>query len=85
MHSTADLVAELAALRPGPALSSATTRIALRELGRRAEFLDSQIERLDDPIGPLVTDFAPGLIALQPADREAPAPAHRRGWSASSW
>ncbi len=64
-HATADLVAELAALRPRPgAVVGYHTRIALRELGRRAEFLDSQIERLDDLIGPLVTGHAPGLLAL---------------------
>ena len=64
-HATADLVAELAALRPRPgAVVGYHTRIALRELGRRAEFLDSQIERLDDLTGPLVTGHAPGLLAL---------------------
>jgi transposase len=40
------------------------TRIALRELGRRAEFLDDQLERLDDLIVPLVTARAPSLLAL---------------------
>jgi transposase len=40
------------------------TRIALRELGRRAEFLDGQIGRLDELIVPLVTARAPGLLAL---------------------
>ena len=64
-HATADLVAELAALRPRPgAVVGYHTRIALRELGRRAEFLDSQIECLDDLVGPLVTGHAPGLLAL---------------------
>ena len=64
-HATADLVAELAALRPRPgAVVGYHTRIALRELGRRAEFPGSQIERLDELIGPLVTGHAPGLLAL---------------------
>ena len=64
-HATADLVAELAALRPRPGtVVGYHTRIALRELGRRAEFPGSQIERLDDLIGPLVTGHAPGLLAL---------------------
>ena len=64
-HATADLVTDLAALRPRPgAVVGYHTRIALRELGRRAEFLDSQIERLDDLIGPLVPGHAPGLLAL---------------------
>ncbi len=64
-HAAGDLVAELAALRPRPgAAVGCHTRIALRELGRRAEFPGSQIERLDDLIGPLVTGHAPGLLAL---------------------
>src|SRR5258708_216146 len=49
--------------RPG-AVVGYHTRIALRELGRRAEFLDSQILCLDALIVPLVTGHAPGLIAL---------------------
>jgi transposase len=50
---------------PGPgAVVGYHTRIALRELGRRAEFLDAQLGRLDDLIGPLVAGHAPGLIAL---------------------
>jgi transposase len=52
-HATADLIASLASLR-----------IALRELGRRAEFLDAQIASLDALIVPLVTRHAPGLLAL---------------------
>jgi transposase len=64
-HATADLVTDLAALRPRPgAVVGYCTRIALRELGRRAEFLDSQLKRLDGLIVPLVTGHAPGLIAL---------------------
>ena len=50
---------------PAPATSVGyATRIALRELGRRAEFLDGQLERLDELIVPLVTARAPGLLAL---------------------
>ena len=64
-HATADLVTDLAALRPRPgAVVGYHTRIALRELGRRAEFLDSQIISLDALIVPLVTGHAPGLLAL---------------------
>ena len=64
-HTTADLVTELALLRPRPgAVVGYRTRIALRELGRRAEFLDQQLGRLDALIVPLVTGHAPGLIAL---------------------
>ncbi len=64
-HTAAGLVAELAALRPHPGeVVGYATRIALRELGRRAAFLDGQLERLDDQIVPLVTARAPGLLAL---------------------
>jgi len=64
-HSPADLVAELAALRPRPGdVPGYATRVALRELGRRAEFLDRQLGRLDELIVPLVTARAPGLLAL---------------------
>jgi transposase len=64
-HSVTDLVAELAALRPrtGEVVGYAT-RIALRELGRRVEFLDGQLVRLDELIVPLVTVRAPSLLAL---------------------
>jgi transposase len=40
------------------------TRVALRELGRRVQFLDAQLDRLEELIGPLVTARAPGLLAL---------------------
>src|SRR6266516_4491860 len=64
-HTAAALVAETAALRPRPGGTVGyATRIALRELGRRAEFLDGQLERLDELIVPLVTAHAPGLLAL---------------------
>ena len=63
-HSAASLVAEIAALRPRPGnVVGYATRIALRELGRRAAFLDAQLERLDELIVPLVTARAPGLLA----------------------
>ncbi len=64
-RTSAALVAELASLppRPGSTVGYAT-RIALRELGRRAEFLDTQLGRLDELIVPLVTAHAPGLLAL---------------------
>jgi transposase len=64
-HTVAALVSELATLRPRPGdVVGYATRIALRELGRRAEFLGSQLERLDELIVPLVTARAPGLLAL---------------------
>ena len=64
-HAVTALVAETAALRPRPGSTVGyATRIALRELGRRAQFLDGQLERLDELIIPLVTARAPGLLTL---------------------
>ena len=64
-HTAAALVAELASLRPRPGSTVGyATRIALRELGRRAEFPGAQLERLDELIVPLVRAHAPGLLAL---------------------
>src|SRR5256886_1684092 len=64
-HTVTPLVAETASLRPRPGdVVGYATRIALRELGRRAVFLDGQLERLDELIVPLVTARAPGLLAL---------------------
>jgi transposase len=64
-HTAAGLVAELALLRPrrGEVVGYAT-RIALRELGRRAQFPGGQLRRLDELIVPLVSARAPGLLAL---------------------
>jgi hypothetical protein len=45
-HAPAGLVAELAALRPRPGdVVGYATQIALRELGRRARFLEGQLQR----------------------------------------
>jgi transposase len=64
-HTAAGLVSGLASLRPRPGdVVGYATRIALRELGRRAEFLDAQLGRLDELIAPLVAARAPGLLAL---------------------
>ena len=64
-HKPAALVTELAALRPRPGdVAGHATRIALRELGRRAQFPDGQLVRLDELIIPLVTARAPGLLAI---------------------
>jgi transposase len=64
-HTATGLVNELASLRPRPGdVVGYATRIALRELGRRATFLDRQIRRLDGLVVPLVTTRAPGLLAL---------------------
>ena len=62
----AALVAGLASLRPRPGgdVVGYATRVALRELGRRAQFPSSQLDRLDEHIVPLVTAHAPGLLAL---------------------
>jgi transposase len=64
-HSTSGLVAGLAGLRPrrGEVVGHAT-RVALHELGRRAQFLEGQIARLDELIVPLVRSHAPGLLNL---------------------
>ena len=64
-HATAALVAGIASLRPRPGdVAGYATRVAVRELGRRAVFLDGQLGRLDELIAPLVTARAPGLLAL---------------------
>jgi len=61
----AALAEAVAALRPRPGDAvDYAVRVALRELGRRVEFLDAQIGRLDDLIVPLVTARAPGLLGL---------------------
>jgi transposase len=63
-HTAGQLVAELAAMRPRPGeVPGYATRVALRELGRRARFLDAQIDHLDELIVPLVTARAPSLLA----------------------
>ena len=64
-HRPAALITGLAALRPRPGdVAGHAVRVALRELGRRAQFLDGQLDRLDELIVPLVTTRAPGLLAL---------------------
>ena len=73
-HTAAALVSELASLRPRPGdVVGYATRIALRELGRRAEFLDGQLERLDELIVPLVDRPRP-----RPARPVRRRPRHRR-------
>jgi transposase len=64
-HTVAALVAELAALRPRPGdVPGYATRIALRELGRRAQFPGAQLGRLDELIVPLAEARAPSLLTL---------------------
>jgi hypothetical protein len=48
------------------------TLLSLRELGRRAEFLNVQLERLDELIVLLMTACAPGLLGLYGAGRTPP-------------
>jgi transposase len=61
----AALAEAVAALRPRPGDAAGySLRIALRELGRRVEFLDAQVARLDELIVPLVAVRAPGLLSL---------------------
>jgi transposase len=64
-HTAAALAEAITALRPRPGDAAAfAIRVALRELGRRVDFLDGQIDRLDELIIPLVTATAPGLLSL---------------------
>ena len=57
-HTPAALVTGLASLRPRPGdVAGYAVRVALRELGQRARFLDELIV-------PLVTARAPGLLAV---------------------
>ena len=64
-HTASQLVTDLAAMRPRPGdVPGYATRVALRELGRRTQFLDTQIACLDELIVPLVTGRAPSLLAL---------------------
>jgi transposase len=64
-HTVAALVAELAALRPRRGdVPGYATRIALRELGRRAQFPGAQLERPGELIVPLAGARAPRLLAL---------------------
>jgi transposase len=64
-HCAARLAEAIAALRPRPGdAADYAIRVALRELGRRVEFPDGQLERLDELITPLVTARAPGLLSL---------------------
>jgi len=58
------LVAQSAALRPRGGTVSHATRFTLRELGRRAQYFNGEIDRLDDVLVPLVTERAPELLAL---------------------
>lgn len=63
--SVSEFVARAAALRPRQGdLVGYATRMAVRELGRRVEFLDDQLERLDELIVPVVRIHAPVLLTI---------------------
>jgi hypothetical protein len=84
------LVAELAALRPRPgSMVRYLTLLALRELGRRAHYLDGQLARLDELITPLVTARVPGLLTLFGAGPDTAVMQRGEGtagsWRASRW
>ena len=71
-HTPAALVAGLASLRPRPGdVAGYAVRVALRELGRRAQFLDGQLGRLDDLIVPW---SPPAPRACSPCTGSGPAP-----------
>jgi regulator of protease activity HflC (stomatin/prohibitin superfamily) len=54
-HRAAAQAEAAAALRPRPGdAADYAVRIALRELGRRVEFLDAQIERLDETLSGMI-------------------------------
>jgi transposase len=58
------MVTTAARLRPGdPTTVTGATKLALRELARRIQGLEEEIDRLDAIIGPLVRATAPTLVA----------------------
>ena len=80
-RSPAQLIEAIAALRPRPGdVPGSAPRVALRELGRRAQFLDAQLDRLDELIVPLVTAQGTRIPGLRFGDTRVHAllrcPAH---------
>jgi transposase len=74
-HSTISLVSESAGMRPRPGDTVGyATRIALRELGRRAVYLADEIDRVDALIAPLLIARAPSLLALPGVGSDTTAP-----------
>jgi transposase len=64
-YTTNALVADAATMRPRPGdVIDHATRVALRELGRRAVALAAEIDRLDDLLAPLITRRASSLLAV---------------------
>jgi transposase len=62
--SVAELAATTAALRPGTTPGvEATTKLAMRSLGRRIKSLDAEVADLDTVLRPLVLATAPKLVA----------------------
>jgi hypothetical protein len=81
-HTPAALVSGMASLRPRPGSTVGyATRIALRELGRRAEFPAGRSSGPGELIVPLVTARAPGLLCVYGIgpDTAAVAADRRRG------
>jgi transposase len=62
--NTRQLIAKTAALRPGSASDTVTamTKLTLRELGRRAQHLEAEVDRLEVEIERLVRLAAPQLL-----------------------
>jgi transposase len=64
-YPTRQLIAVISALRPRPGpVVGYSTRLALRQLGRRATFLAAQLDDLDKLIVALVAARAPSLLSL---------------------
>ena len=62
-HTKTSLIAEAAVMRPRPGdVVGYTTRMALRELGRRAVYLTEEIDRLKEMIKPLLADSYSALL-----------------------
>ncbi len=58
------MVTAAARLRPGdPTTPGGATKLALRELAKRIQGLEGELDRLDAILGPLVTTTAPALVA----------------------
>jgi transposase len=63
--TTSQLITTAAALRPGPGLDPATaTKHALRQLARRHQDLNNDIDELDNLLGRLVPRACPELIEI---------------------
>ena len=61
---TGQLASATARLRPSGDVVASATKLALRTLGRRVLDLDAELAIIDDALGELVADTAPGLLAL---------------------